>query len=166
MCKILRTYSVLSTDANGWEKRVSLVSWGGKDPKFDIRYWGENNMPGKGITLEQNHLEIIKDVLQTNRKDWNLFQNRTFFSANCITFENVTCEIIKRYEVLTEYNSMRKEINLVLWDGDLAHREDGPKFDIRCWSNDYLNPYKGTTINHEEAEELIHCLQVINMENL
>ena len=59
--EIVEKIAKLSTTEKGWSKELNLVSWDGRDPKYDLRSWSENHeKTGKGITLSEN--EIIKLV--------------------------------------------------------------------------------------------------------
>lgn len=56
---------VISEDTKGWKTELNLVSWNGRDPKYDIRSWDENHEKmGKGITLTQDQLATLKGILQ------------------------------------------------------------------------------------------------------
>lgn len=42
----------LSESAKGWTKELNLISWNGKEAKYDLRDWApEHEKMGKGITL-------------------------------------------------------------------------------------------------------------------
>ncbi len=48
-----------------WVKRLNLISWGGRPPKFDLRPWGPNNTPGRGITLTYDELvNLVKESVK------------------------------------------------------------------------------------------------------
>jgi hypothetical protein len=61
---ILKHYGVLSEEKGGWKKELNLVSWNGRNPKFDIRDWspGHEKM-GKGITLSREEAEKLGELL-------------------------------------------------------------------------------------------------------
>jgi hypothetical protein len=51
----------LSTNAQGWQKELNLVSWNGRPPKFDLRDWAPNHEKmGKGLTLTNEELAELK----------------------------------------------------------------------------------------------------------
>lgn len=55
----------MSTGTKGWTKELNLVSWNGREPKYDIREWSpEHDKMGKGVTLSKEELEALKDLLQ------------------------------------------------------------------------------------------------------
>lgn len=61
---IIETIAILSEGNKGWKKELNLVSWNGRDPKYDIRDWSENHEKmGKGITLSKKELGKMKESL-------------------------------------------------------------------------------------------------------
>ena len=62
--EIAKEIAVLSEGLKGWKKELNLVSWNGRDPKYDIRDWSENHEKmGKGVTLTEQELKALKDAL-------------------------------------------------------------------------------------------------------
>ena len=62
--EIVETVCVLSRQNNGWQKELNLISWNGKEPKYDIRDWGpEHKKMGKGITLSAEDAKALKALL-------------------------------------------------------------------------------------------------------
>lgn len=63
--EIIETVAVLSEGAKGWKKELNLVSWNGREPKYDIRDWSEDHTKmGKGVTLSAQELTVLKTALQ------------------------------------------------------------------------------------------------------
>jgi hypothetical protein len=61
---ILKHYGVVSEEPNGWKKELNLVSWNGRQPKFDIRDWAPGHeKAGKGITLDRDEAQRLSDLL-------------------------------------------------------------------------------------------------------
>lgn len=61
---IVDKLGVLSTSSKGWTKELNLVSWNGREPKYDIRDWApEHAKMGKGVTLSAEELKALKDLL-------------------------------------------------------------------------------------------------------
>lgn len=61
---IVKEYGILSESPKGWNKELNLISWNGRDPKFDIRDWASNHEKmGKGITLGKEDLIKLRDIL-------------------------------------------------------------------------------------------------------
>ncbi|WP_394884692.1 YdbC family protein [Clostridium butyricum] len=54
----------ISESAKGWTKELNLVSWNGKEAKYDLRDWApEHEKMGKGITLSIDELRKLKELL-------------------------------------------------------------------------------------------------------
>ena len=52
--EIVREIAVLSTSDSGYTKEINLISWNGKEPKYDIRSFSPNREKcGKGVTLTE-----------------------------------------------------------------------------------------------------------------
>ena len=63
--EIKEKIGVLSESARGWTKELNLVSWNGRDPKYDIREWDpEHEKMGKGVTLTEEELAALKKLLE------------------------------------------------------------------------------------------------------
>lgn len=61
----METVAVLSEGTKGWQKELNLISWNGRDPKYDIRDWSENHEKmGKGITLSTEEVRALKTALE------------------------------------------------------------------------------------------------------
>lgn len=55
---------VLSESAKGWKKELNLISWNGREAKYDIRDWApDHEKMGKGITISKQELENLKELL-------------------------------------------------------------------------------------------------------
>ena len=64
--EIVETIGTLSESAKGWTKELNLISWNGSVPKYDIRDWAPNHEKmGKGITLSEKEIQILKELLNT-----------------------------------------------------------------------------------------------------
>ena len=62
---IIETLGVLSTSSKGWTKELNLISWNGREPKYDLREWSpEHDKMGKGVTLSKEELDALKDILE------------------------------------------------------------------------------------------------------
>ncbi|AWK51620.1 hypothetical protein DIC82_11555 [Clostridium beijerinckii] len=54
----------ISESPKGWTKELNLISWNGKDAKYDLRDWApEHEKMGKGVTLSLEELKKLRDVL-------------------------------------------------------------------------------------------------------
>ncbi len=56
----------VSESSKGWIKELNLISWNGKEAKYDLRDWapGHEKM-GKGITLSNDELKALKELLNS-----------------------------------------------------------------------------------------------------
>lgn len=62
--EIVETIGVLSESAKGWKKELNLISWNGREPKYDIRDWSENHEKmGKGVTLSKEEVASLKSLI-------------------------------------------------------------------------------------------------------
>ncbi|MBZ5752174.1 YdbC family protein [Metabacillus rhizolycopersici] len=62
--EITEHIAVLSESPKGWKKELNLISWNGRESKYDIRDWAPNHEKmGKGVTLSKEDLDKLKDVL-------------------------------------------------------------------------------------------------------
>lgn len=65
--EIVKSLGVLSESANGWKRELNLISWNDRAPKYDIRDWDPNHEKmSKGITLSQEEIEILVDLMKNN----------------------------------------------------------------------------------------------------
>ncbi|MBZ4670413.1 MAG: hypothetical protein PWQ76_840 [Clostridiales bacterium] len=63
--EIVKKLGVLSENAKGWQKELNLVSWNGREPKYDLREWSpEHDRMGKGITLSEEEMDELKKILE------------------------------------------------------------------------------------------------------
>lgn len=54
----------ISESSKGWTKELNLISWNGKEAKYDLRDWApEHEKMGKGITLSLEELKKLKEIL-------------------------------------------------------------------------------------------------------
>lgn len=63
--EIVKEIAVLSTGDSGYTKEINLISWNGKEPKYDIRSFSPNREKcGKGITLNADEAAVLLKALQ------------------------------------------------------------------------------------------------------
>ena len=63
--EIVKEIAVLSTSDSGYTKEINLISWNGKEPKYDIRSFSPNREKcGKGITLNADEAAALLKALQ------------------------------------------------------------------------------------------------------
>jgi hypothetical protein len=64
--EIVEKIGVLSESNKGWKKELNLVSWNGREPKYDLREWSEDHAKmGKGVTLSNEELLQLKEILNS-----------------------------------------------------------------------------------------------------
>lgn len=62
--EIKQEIQVISKSNKGWSRELNLISWNGKEVKYDLRDWApEHEKMGKGITLTTDELKVLRDVL-------------------------------------------------------------------------------------------------------
>jgi len=67
--EIKETVGTLSQSPKGWNKELNLISWNGKEPKYDLREWApEHEKMGKGVTLTVEELKALRDLLNGMEK--------------------------------------------------------------------------------------------------
>lgn len=67
--EIIEEIAVLSTDRRGWSLELNLVSWNGREPKFDLRSWSEEHEKmGKGVTLTNDEARELMIALEDRLK--------------------------------------------------------------------------------------------------
>ncbi|MGO5067408.1 hypothetical protein FDF31_13245 [Clostridium sporogenes] len=55
---------VISESQKGWTKELNLISWNGRESKYDLRDWSpQHEKMGKGITLSLEELKSLKEIL-------------------------------------------------------------------------------------------------------
>ena len=62
--EIKETIGVIFESEKGWKKELNLISWNGKDAKYDLREWSsDHEKMGKGVILSIDELKALKDLL-------------------------------------------------------------------------------------------------------
>jgi hypothetical protein len=62
--EIKETIGVISKSAKDWTKELNLVSWNGREPKYDVREWAPDHAKmGKGLTFTKEEMEKLRDLL-------------------------------------------------------------------------------------------------------
>ena len=61
---ILKKFGEIYQGIGGWTKQINIVSWNGKTPVFDIRYWAPNNTrAGRGTHLDNQEARAVYEFL-------------------------------------------------------------------------------------------------------
>lgn len=54
----------ISESSKGWSKELNLISWNGREPKYDLRDWAPGHAKmSKGITLSVDELKRLRELL-------------------------------------------------------------------------------------------------------
>lgn len=62
--EIEKELGVIAESAKGWKKELNLISWNGKEAKYDLREWApDHEKMGKGVTLTNDELMSLKELL-------------------------------------------------------------------------------------------------------
>ncbi|WP_188802266.1 YdbC family protein [Sporolactobacillus putidus] len=62
--EIVNRVGILSESPKGWQKQLNIISWNGREPKYDLRDWApDGEKMGKGITLSLDDLKALKKML-------------------------------------------------------------------------------------------------------
>lgn len=62
--EIVQSLGVLSESPKGWTKELNLVSWNGRDAKYDIREWSpDHEKMGKGVTLSKDEFDKLIKII-------------------------------------------------------------------------------------------------------
>lgn len=63
--EIEKCLGVLSTSKRGWTTELNLISWNGREPKYDIRSWSpDHSQMSKGITLTSDEITALSNLLK------------------------------------------------------------------------------------------------------
>ena len=71
--EVIENCGSLSESGKGWKKEIKLISWNGKEPKYDIREWSPDgdkmgkggDKMGKGVTLSKSEMRELKKLLES-----------------------------------------------------------------------------------------------------
>ena len=55
----------ISLASSGWKRELNLVSWNGKDARYDLRSWNSDHTKmSKGLTFCPEEMQIIAKLLK------------------------------------------------------------------------------------------------------
>lgn len=62
--EITKSLGEIAQSKGGWAMELNMVSWGGRDPKYDIRSWSPDHQKmGKGITMTHDEIISLQKLL-------------------------------------------------------------------------------------------------------
>jgi len=68
--KIEQSFGYISESEKGWRREVNLVSWNGREARFDIRDWAPDKQKmSKGLTFSKEDFRTLRDLM--NKMDLN-----------------------------------------------------------------------------------------------
>lgn len=63
--EIEKHFTILSEGNKGWKKEFNLVSWNGREARFDIREWSEDHQKmRKGLSMTEEEVLALKACLK------------------------------------------------------------------------------------------------------
>lgn len=64
--EIKETLGAIAESAKGWKKELNIISWNGKEAKYDLREWSpDHEKMGKGVTLTKDELKSLRNLLNS-----------------------------------------------------------------------------------------------------
>lgn len=69
-CEIISHIGTVSESSKGWNLELNLVSWGGNEPKYDLRKWSpDHSKMGKGVALSEEELRSLYKIMENEIDD-------------------------------------------------------------------------------------------------
>ena len=63
--EIIKKIGVIGVTSTGWTKELNLISWNGREAKYDIREWSpDRSRMGKGITFTKEELAALLPLIE------------------------------------------------------------------------------------------------------
>ena len=68
--EIKENLGVISTSKSGWTKELKIISWDGREAKYDIREWSPDHQKmSKGLTFSNEEVKTLLQLLQASVKE-------------------------------------------------------------------------------------------------
>ncbi len=61
--EVIKKIALISGLETGFRKELNIVSWNGRDPKYDLRSWSPEGMALKGLTLTEDEAKELQKAL-------------------------------------------------------------------------------------------------------
>ena len=61
--ELIKKIALISGSETGFRKELNIVSWNGKEPKYDLRKWSHEGIPLRGVTLTEDETKELQKVL-------------------------------------------------------------------------------------------------------
>lgn len=64
--EIEKELGTIAESSIGCKKELNLISWNGKEAKYDLREWSpDHEKMGKGVTLSDEEIKVLKELLNS-----------------------------------------------------------------------------------------------------
>ena len=62
--EVVQKIGVLSVSPTNWTKELRIVSWNGRNPRYDLREWAPGDRTlSRGITLSLAELQALRELI-------------------------------------------------------------------------------------------------------
>ena len=61
--EVIKKIALISGSETGFRKELNIVSWNGREPKYDLRNWSPEGIPLRGVTLTEDEAKELRKVL-------------------------------------------------------------------------------------------------------
>ena len=61
--EVIKNIALLSGSETGFRKELNLVSWNGREPKYDLRSWSPEGKALRGLTLTEDEAKELMKAL-------------------------------------------------------------------------------------------------------
>ena len=61
--EVIRKIALISGSETGFRKELNVVSWNGREPKYDLRNWSPEGKALKGLTLTEEEAKELQKAL-------------------------------------------------------------------------------------------------------
>ena len=61
--EVIKKIALISGSEGGFRKELNIVSWNGRDPKYDLRSWSPEGVALKGLTLTEDEAKGLQKAL-------------------------------------------------------------------------------------------------------
>ena len=58
--ELIKKIALISGSETGFRKELNVVSWNGREPKYDLRNWSPEGMALKGLTLTEEEAKELQ----------------------------------------------------------------------------------------------------------
>ena len=61
--EVIKKIALISGTETGFRKELNLMSWNGRDPKYDLRTWSPEGIALRGLTLTEEEAKELQKAL-------------------------------------------------------------------------------------------------------